>query len=141
MILGCRGLWKAMEKGCRSSDVLACPGEVREGFIIGDDPLVYIAGHGACTPTVSVALDLSIELRVFLLELETRFLELLLLGFQLLHPHAWQGYCLPLSLVVEVVYWVSLLLMDASNVSLKGTCHEAFMRGVMTPPARVRARG
>ena len=37
-----------------------------------------------CAP-VSVALDLAIELRTFLLELESRFLLLLVSGFQLLH--------------------------------------------------------
>ena len=40
----------------------------------------------ARVPTVSVALDLSIELRVFLLELESCFLELLVSGLQLFHP-------------------------------------------------------
>ena len=40
----------------------------------------------ARAPTVSVALDLPIELRALLLELESRFLELLMLGLQLLHP-------------------------------------------------------
>ena len=43
-------------------------------------------GHGARVPTVSMALDLSIELRAFLLELESCFLELLVSGLQLLHP-------------------------------------------------------
>ena len=52
-----------------------------EGFIVLDDPPVHIVGHGMCMPTVSVALDLSIELRVFLLELESCFLELLVLGY------------------------------------------------------------
>ena len=79
-ILGRRGPRKPSEQGRRSSDVLACPSEVWDGFIVLDDPLVYVTGHGACTPTVSVALDLSIELRVFLLELESCFLELLVLG-------------------------------------------------------------
>ena len=46
-------------------------------FIIGDDPLVHITGHGACTPTVSMALDLLLELHAFLLELESCFFELL----------------------------------------------------------------
>ena len=45
------------------------------GFIL-DDPPVYVAGHGACTITVSVALNLSIELHAFLFELESCFLEL-----------------------------------------------------------------
>jgi len=59
---------------------------VWEGFVVLDDPSVHVAGHGACTPTVSMTLDLSIELRAFLLELESCFLELLMPGLQLLHP-------------------------------------------------------
>ena len=31
--------------------------------------------------------------------------------------------------------------MDAFDVSLEGTCHETFARGVMAPPAGIRARG
>ena len=65
---------------------MACLGEAREGFIIGDDPPVYIIGHAACAPTISVAFDLPIELRAFLLELESCFLELLVPGLQLLYP-------------------------------------------------------
>ena len=76
MILECRGPWKPSKKGRHSNDVLACPGEVREGFIILDDPLVYRMGHGACAPTVSMALDVSIELHACLLELESCFLKL-----------------------------------------------------------------
>ena len=76
-ILGCRGLRKPPEQGRRNSKILACPGEVWEGFIVLDDPPVHVAGHGARTPTVSMALDLSLELRVFLLELESCFLDLL----------------------------------------------------------------
>ena len=70
-----------MEQGRHSGDVLARPGKAREGFFIGDDPPVHITGHRACAPTISVALDLPIELRAFLLELESHFLELLVLGF------------------------------------------------------------
>ena len=80
MILRRRGLWKAMEQGRRGGDVLARLGEAREGFIIGDDPPVHVSGHGACAPTVSMALDLLIELCAFLLELESCFLELLVSG-------------------------------------------------------------
>ena len=40
----------------------------------------------ACAPTVSMVLDLLIELRAFLLELESCFLELSVSGLQLLHP-------------------------------------------------------
>ena len=69
-----------MEQGRCGGNVLACLGKAREGFIICDDPLVHIAGHGTHTPTVSVALDLSLELHAFLLKLESCFLELLVLG-------------------------------------------------------------
>ena len=41
-----------------------------------DDPLVHVTGHGVCVPPVFMALDLMIELRAFLLELESRFLKL-----------------------------------------------------------------
>ena len=37
-------------------------------------------------PAISMVLDLLLELRAVLLELESRFLELLVLGLQLLHP-------------------------------------------------------
>ena len=57
-----------------------------EGFIILDDPPVHVAGHGACMPTVSMVLDLLLERRTFLLELESCFLELLVPGLQLLYP-------------------------------------------------------
>ena len=65
-----------MEQSRHGGDVLACTGEVREGFIIYDDPLVHVMGHGTCAPTVSAALDLPIELRLFLLELKSCFLKL-----------------------------------------------------------------
>ena len=126
------GPQKPPDQGRRSSDVLAHPGEVWEGFIVLDDPLIHVAGHGARTPTVSMALDLSLELHVFLLELESCFLELLVPGW---------GPCIPLDLIIEVIHWGSLSLVDAFDVSLGGTCHETFTRGVMAPPARVRARG
>ena len=70
-----------MEQGRRGGDVLARPREAREGFIIGDDPSVHVAGHGVGPPTVSMALDLLIELRVFPLELESSFLDLPVSGF------------------------------------------------------------
>ena len=79
-ILGCRGLRKPLEQGRHGSDVLACPSEVWEGFVVLDDPLIHVAVHDARTPTVSMALDLSIELRAFLLELESCFLKLLVPG-------------------------------------------------------------
>ena len=67
---------KPLEEGCHSIDVLARPGEVWEGFIILDDPLVHVMGHGARAPTIFVALNLSHKLREFLPKLELRFLEL-----------------------------------------------------------------
>jgi len=76
-----RGSRELPEQGHRSSDVLACPGEVWERFIVLDDPLVHVAGHGACASTVSMALDLLIKLYAFLLELESRFLDLSMSGF------------------------------------------------------------
>ena len=76
MVLGCRGPQKPLEQGRRSSDVLACPSEVWEGFIVLDDPPVHVAGHGTRTLTVSMALDLSLELQAFLLDLESCFFEL-----------------------------------------------------------------
>ena len=69
-----------MEQGRRGGDVLAYLSKARKGSIIGDDPSVYIMGHGACTPTVSAALDLPIEPRAFLHKLDTGFLNLSLLG-------------------------------------------------------------
>ena len=82
MILMHHGPRKYPEQGHRSSDVLACPGEVWEGFVILDDPLVHVAGHSACTPTISMALDLC----TFLLKLESCFFELLVPHPQLLYP-------------------------------------------------------
>ena len=63
-IFGHRGLWKAVKQGHRSGDVLACPSEVREGPIVGEDPLVYNTGRGACVPTVSATLHFLIDLPV-----------------------------------------------------------------------------
>ena len=57
-----------------------------EGFIILNDPPVHVTSHGTCMPAISMALDLLLELHAFLLELESRFLELLVPGLQLLHP-------------------------------------------------------
>ena len=110
-------------------------------FIVYDDSPVHVAGHGACVPTVSAALYLLVELRAFLLELESRFLNLSVSSFQLLHRYAWQGRYLPLGLIAKVIHWSSLPLVDTFDVPLGGTHHEAFMRGVMDSPARVRARG
>jgi len=135
-ILGHHRLWKAMEQGHCGSNVLAHLGKAWKGFIIDDDPLVYIVGHGARAPTVSAALDLSIELRAFLHKLESCFLDLLL-GFQLLHPQARWGHCLPFGLITEVAHRGSLLRGDAFDESLRGTRHEAFLGGVMDSPAGV----
>ena len=56
-------------------------------------------------------------------------------------PAGGVGSCIPLYLVVEVIHWGSLLLVDAFDVSLRGTYHKAFTRGVMAPPVGVRAGG
>ena len=80
-ILGHCGLWKAMKQGHGSGDVLARPSEVRKGFIFGDDPSVYVAGHDACVPTVSAVFNLLINQRVFLNKLLSSFIDLPLLGF------------------------------------------------------------
>ena len=126
MILGCRGLWKPPEQGYHGSDILACPGEVWEGFIVLDDPPVHVVSHSARTPTVSVVLNLSPELRAFLLELESCFFELLVLRPQLLYPQVrWRPY-IPLDLIIEVVYWGSPSLVDAFDVFLRGTYNETF---------------
>ena len=77
MILGCHGLQEPLEQGRHGSDVLACLGKVWEGSIVFDVPLVHVMGHGACTPTVSMALDLLLELYALLLELESCILELM----------------------------------------------------------------
>ena len=37
---------------------------MREGPVIGEDPLVHIMGHGACVPTISATLDFLIDLSV-----------------------------------------------------------------------------
>ena len=129
------------KQGHHSNDVLACPSEVWEGFVVLDDHPVHVVGHDARTPTVSVVLDLSFELHAFLLELESCFLELLVPSLQLLYSQARWGPCIPLDLVIEVVCWGSLSLMDAFNVSFGGTYHETFMRRVMAPPAGVRVGG
>ena len=114
---------------------------MREGFVVLDDPLVHVVGHGARTPAVSVALNFSLKLRAFLLELVPCFLDLLVPGLQLLYPQARWGPYILLDLVIEVVHWGSLSLVDAFDVSLGGTCHKTFTRRVMAPPATVRVRG
>ena len=69
-----------MEQGYGDGDVLAYPSKVRKGFIIGDDPSVYVTGHGACAPTISAAFDLPIDLRLFPHKLLSGFIDLPLLG-------------------------------------------------------------
>jgi len=64
-ILRRRGLWEAMKQGRHGDDVLACPSEVRESPIIGEDPPMHITGRGACVPTVSATLDLLLDVSVF----------------------------------------------------------------------------
>ena len=80
MILGCCGLWMAMEQSYHGSNVLACSSKVRKGFIIGDDPSVYVTGHGMYAPTVSAAFDHLIDLRVLPNKLLSSFVYLPLLG-------------------------------------------------------------
>ena len=111
---------RSPEQGCRGANVLVYLGEVWEGFVILDDPPVHVMSHDACMPTVSVALGLSLELCMFLLELESCFFELLVSRPQLLYPQARRGPCIPLDLVVEVVCWGSPSLVDAFDVSLGG---------------------
>jgi hypothetical protein len=65
-IFRCCRLREPSEQGHRGNYVLACPCEVREILVILDDPLVHVAGNGACTPTVSVVFDLTLELRALL---------------------------------------------------------------------------
>ena len=76
-ILGRREPRKPRDQGHRSSDVLALPGEVWESFIVLDGPPVHVAVHSTRTSTVSMALDLLLELYALLLELESCILELL----------------------------------------------------------------
>ena len=96
---------------------MAHPSEVRKGFIVGDDPSVYITGRGACAPTVSVAFNLLIDLRIFPHKLESDFIDLLLLGSQLLHPHMRWGHCPPLGCATEVVSSAEMLSTCPSEVS------------------------
>ena len=92
-VFGHRWPRKPLEQGSHSSNVLAYPCEVWERFIILNDPPVHVTGHGTCMPTVSMVLDLLLKLHAFLLELESCFLELLVLGLKLLHPQAgWSPY-------------------------------------------------
>jgi len=80
-ILGRCGLWKAVKQGRRSGDVLACSSEMREGPIVGEDPLVYIAGSGARVPAASAAFDLAVDLDVLVHEPLSGLIDLSLPGF------------------------------------------------------------
>jgi len=70
-----------MEQGHGGGDVLACPSQVRKGFIIGNDPSVYVTGHGTCVPTISAAFDLPIHQHVFPNKLLSGLVDLLFWGF------------------------------------------------------------
>ena len=119
---------------------MACPSEVRKGFIVDDDPSVHVMGHGTCTPTVSAALDLPIDLRVLPNKLLSGFVYLPLLGSQLLHPYVRWGHYPPFGSITEVACRGSLIDEDAFDVSHGGFHHEIFLGGVMAPPTGVRAR-
>jgi len=79
-ILGCHGLRKAVQQGHHCGDVLACPSEVREAPVVGEDPLVYGAGRGACTPTAFMTFNLTIDVRVLLDEPLSGLIDLQLAG-------------------------------------------------------------
>ena len=82
---------------------------MRKGFIVGDDPSIHITGHGTCTPTISVVFDLPIDLCVFPYMLDSGFIDLPLLGSQLLHPYVRWGRCPPFGSIAEVACRGSLL--------------------------------
>jgi len=65
---------------------LACPNKVREGPVVGEDPLVYSVGYGTRAPTVFVAFDLAIDVRILPNEPLSGLIDLQLPGSQLLHP-------------------------------------------------------
>ena len=50
------------------------------------------------------------------------------------------GRCPPFGSITKVAYRGSIIRGDDLDVSIGGTRHETFLRGVMAPPARVRAR-
>ena len=75
-----------MQQGGCCGDVLASSGKVRKGPIVGEDPLVYGAGRGACAPPVFAAFNLAIDVRVLPDEPLPYLIDLLLTGPQLLHP-------------------------------------------------------
>ena len=129
-----------MKQGHCGGDVLACLSEVRKGFIVGDDPSVYVTGHGACAPTVSTTFDLLIDLRVLLNKLLSSFIYLPLSGSQLLHPYVRQGRYPSFGSAARVACRSILLYGDAFDVSLGGFRHETFPGGVMAPLAGVKAR-
>ena len=76
-------LGELFKQSCHDNNVLARPSEVRGTFVVAgalicEDSLVDVVGDGACAPTVRAAVDLALEFGVLLLQLEPRFLELLL---------------------------------------------------------------
>ena len=83
----------------------------------------------ARAPIVSVVLDLSLELRTFLLELESCFFELLVPCPQLLYPQARWGPCVPSTLSSRSSIGVAppswMLSMYPSGVpAMKHSCKE-----------------
>ena len=99
-----------------------------EGFVVLDDPPVHVVGHDTRTLTVSVVLDLSLELRAFLLELESCFFELLVPRPQLLYPQARWGPASTSTLSSRSSIGVAppswMLLMYPSGVPAMKHCHE-----------------
>ena len=91
-----------------------------KGFIISDDPSVYVAGHGACVPTIFAALDLLVNLHILPNKLLSGFIYFPLLGSQLLHPYMRWGRCPPLvpslRLPTRVVSSTEMLSMCPSGV-------------------------
>jgi hypothetical protein len=72
LVVGTMRLWRcrfreSLEQSCYGSDVLTCPGEEWGSLVIFEDPLVYVAGVGACAPTASATCNLMLMFTVFLL--------------------------------------------------------------------------
>ena len=97
-----------MQQGGCCGDVLAGSGKVRKGPIVGEDPLVYVTGGGACVPTVSMTLDFLIDLSVLPNKLLFGVIDLQLLCSQLLHPYVRWGHRLSSSPGVRVACQGSL---------------------------------
>ena len=84
MVLWHHGHREPLEQGCCRRYVLARVGEMREAPVILYDPLVHLAGPGACASAVYSSCDRLLELYMFLLKLEPHLLELLVPRTQLL---------------------------------------------------------